>query len=80
MGCSDAVGTRVATTDDEYVLAFGCDTLVFVKLDASQDAVLLREHLEGEVYAFQFPAWCLEVASRWCACGDYDSVVIRGER
>ena len=80
MSGSNAVGTCIATTDDEYVLSFGRDALIFRELHSGKHTVLLRQQFEGEVYALQFTTRCFEIAGSRSACGDYDGVVIRGER
>ena len=61
VGSADAVGTSVTTTDDQHVLALGGDAFVLGELHACEDAVLLRQHLEGEVDALQFAAGSLQV-------------------
>ena len=47
MGSAYAVGTRVTTTDDEYVLALSRYALILREFHACQHAVLLREEFEG---------------------------------
>jgi hypothetical protein len=62
MGGTNAVGASVATTNDEDIFALGCDALILAELHTSEDAVLLREQVEGEVYTFQFAAWGFEIS------------------
>ena len=53
MGCADAVGARVAATDDKHVFTFGCDSLVAREFSTCQHSVLLGKQFEGEVHALQ---------------------------
>ena len=69
MSRSDAVGARVAATDNENILALGGNALLVGESHAGQHTVLLREQLKGQMHAFQFTARSLEVACCGSACG-----------
>ena len=60
---ADAVGARIAATDDEHVLALGVDELVLRNILTCQHTVLLREHLQREVDTLELSARNLQVAS-----------------
>ena len=42
VGRTNAVATRIATTNHEHFLTLGCHALIFAELHTSQHAVLLR--------------------------------------
>lgn len=48
-----AVGPGIAAADDEYPFAAGVDELVFREGISIQNMVLLCQHVEGKVDAFQ---------------------------
>ena len=56
------VGPGIAAADDEYPFAAGVDELVFREGISIQNMVLLCQHVEGKVDAFQLPARNGEVA------------------
>ena len=62
MGGADAVAARVAAADDQHVLAAGGDALFRVERLSGQYAVLLRQHLHGEVDAREVASGDGEVA------------------
>ena len=72
MGGADAVGAGVAAADYQYIFSFGSNALVLRELHAGEDAVLLGEEFEGEVYALEFATGSLEVAGHRRAGGDDD--------
>jgi hypothetical protein len=78
VGSTNTVRTSITTTNHKYILALGCYAFVFRELHTSEDAILLRQHLEGEVNTFQLSAWGLEVAGGGSASGDDDAIVIAG--
>ena len=80
VGCADAVASGVATANHEHMLAFGRDALIFAELHPSQHAVLLSEHFQGEMHSFQLAARNVEVACGGGSRGDYDRIVLAGER
>ena len=74
MGRSDAVGASVAAADHEDILTLGSDALVFREFHTSEDAVLLGEEFEGEVYTLQFAAGGFEIAGGGRAGSDDDGI------
>ena len=74
MCCTNAVGASITTTNHQYIFAFGSDALVLGELDASEDAVLLREQFEGEVYTFQFAARSFEISGGGSASRDDNGI------
>ena len=74
VGGADAVGARVAATNDEDVLAVGGDALILCKLHACQHTVLLRQQLEGQVNAFELAARNIQIAGCGRAGGKDDGV------
>ena len=56
MSGADAVAARVASTNDEHILALGRDANGFAELHACKDTILLGEQFESEVNALQLPA------------------------
>ena len=75
MGSTDTVATRVATTYHEHILALSIHKLVFLKLHACQHSVLLRQHLQSQVYALEIASRNLEVACLWCTCSNDVGIV-----
>ena len=72
-----AVAAGVASADYEHVLPLGVDELFALKFGPGQHAVLLRQHIEGEVDALQLAPRYGEVARLGRARG-YDVGVVSG--
>ena len=66
VACTDAVASRVAATDDQHVFAFGVYAFFLAECLSGQDAVLLGEHFQCEVYAFEVASRDVEVACLRC--------------
>ena len=79
MGRADAVGTGVATADDQHILVLSVDKLVFLDLLAGQHTVLLGQHLEGEIHTLEVASWDLEVACLRCSGAHHNGVERSGE-
>ncbi len=63
MCSTDTVTTRITTTDNQDILALAVNKLILRELHTCQDAVLLREEFEGEIYAFEFSSRNLQITS-----------------
>ena len=70
MSCAYAVAAGVAATNDQHILAFGSDALVFAKLDAGENPILLRQQFEGKMHALERAAGDGEVAGGGGTGGD----------
>ena len=66
MSGTDTVGTRITTTDDQYILALAVDQFVLRELHTGEDTVLLRKQFEGEINTLQLSSRNLQVAG--CRC------------
>ncbi|CDA67129.1 putative uncharacterized protein [Segatella copri CAG:164] len=66
MSSSDTVGTRITTTDYQYILALAVNQFVLRELHTGEDTVLLRKQLEGEINTLQFSSRNFQVAG--CRC------------
>ena len=64
MGSADAVAACIAATDDQYVLAFCRHEVFLLEFHSGEDAVLLRQHLQGEVDALELSAGNFQIARR----------------
>ena len=53
MSGTDTVGTRITTTDYQYILALAVNQLILRELHTSKDTVLLRKQFEGEINTLQ---------------------------
>ena len=74
VACTDAVASRVAATDDQHVFAFGVYAFFLAECLSAQDAVLLGQRFQCEVYAFEVAPRDIEVACLWGSRADAVSV------
>lgn len=65
MSSSDTVGTRITTTDYQYILALAVNQFVLRELHTGKDTILLRKQFEGEINTLQLSSRNLQVACRW---------------
>ncbi len=79
MSRANAIAARVATTDDEHVLAFRCDAFLLRILMSRKYPVLLTEQFKGEMDALQIATWHVEVTGSGCACGNDYCIVLAGK-
>ena len=79
MGCSDAVATGVAATNDQHIFAFGADEFVFAEFNAGKHAVLLAQQFEGEMNAVEFTAGDFQIPRGRRSRGDDHSIEPTGK-
>ena len=74
-----AVTAGIPSADDQYLLPFGSNQLLFRERHAGKDTVLLRQHVQCRVDAFQFASGDGEVACLWGSGTDAIGVKTFGE-